>query len=205
MNGQRLATDFATPIKIVLQHPTIAGPDPQAAAAANAQEFFRAYAEVLAKLELLFAHYRLPRTGNDAADYRSLVLRMAPDRFRGFKVIDVNAPKPNYEHRRGNWVTLINLLADVEAVKREHLPRPCSDGQALRALIARRWGDSSTSPPAPKNWRTLKNWLGDARNPAKNPALPLWRLAEQCDRLPGMIEVFGTKRRNRGIVPALNR
>ena len=145
MNGQRLATDFATPIKIVLQHPTIAGPDPQAAAAANAKEFFRAYAEVLAKLELLFAHYRLPRTGNDAADYRSLVLRMAPDRFRGFKVIDVNAPKPNYEHRRGNWVTLINLLADVEAVKREHLPRPCSDGQALRALIARRWGDSSTS------------------------------------------------------------
>jgi len=137
MNGQRLATDFATPIKIVLQHPTIAGPDPQAAAAANAKEFFRAYAEVLAKLELLFAHYRLPRTGNDAADYRSLVLRMAPDRFRGFKVIDVNAPKPNYEHRRGNWVTLMNLLADVVAVKREHLPRPCSDGQALRALIAR--------------------------------------------------------------------
>jgi hypothetical protein len=72
-------------------------------------------------------------------------------------------------------------------------------------LISRRWGESSTSPHTLKNWRTLKNWLGDARNAAKNPALRLWHLAEQCDRLPAMIEVFGTKRQNPGIVPDLNR
>jgi hypothetical protein len=197
--------DLSTPIKIALQHVTIAGPDPQAAAAANAKEFFRAWMEREAKLELMFVHYGLPRTGNDAADYRALVLRMAPERFQGFEVVDVNAPPKEYKHRRRNWVTLMMLLADVEAVKREHLPRPCSDGQALQALITRRWGESSTRLPAPKNRGTLKNWLADARNADKNPALPLWRLAERCDQLPSMIKVFGTKRQPPGIVPALNR
>jgi hypothetical protein len=68
-----------------------------------------------------------------------------------------------------------------------------------------RWGESSPSPHTLKKWRTLANWLGDARNAVKNPALPLWRLAEQFDRLPGMIEVFSTKPQNPGIVSARNR
>ncbi len=190
MSGQHPAPDLATPIRIALQHPTIAGPDPQAAAAANAKEFVRAYAERDAKLELLFSHYGLARTGNDGADYRALALRMATDRFRGFEVVDVNAPKSNYEHRRGNWVSLMMLLADVATVKRGHLQ--CSDGQAIRALPTRfpeRWGDFRTK------LRTLANWLGDARNKAKNPGLLLWQMAEAGDHLPAMIEVFGSTSR----------
>jgi hypothetical protein len=182
--------ELAAPIKIALQHVTIAGPDPQAAAAANAKEFVRAYAEREAKLELLFAHYGLARTGNDAADYRALVLRMAPDRFRGFDVVDVNARKAHYEHRRSNWVTLTVLLADVEAVKRRHLQ--CSDGQALLALPTRFpavWGAFRG------RLRTLANWLADARNPAKNPGLLLWQLAEAGGQLPAMIEGFGSASR----------
>jgi hypothetical protein len=94
------------PIEIRLIHPTIAhGPDaPKTAAEVRARELVRAYGGTLEKLELLFKHYGLARTGNDAADYRALVLRIAPERFRGFEVVDINARRP-YEHRRGNWVT----------------------------------------------------------------------------------------------------
>jgi hypothetical protein len=77
----RERSELAAPINIAVQHPTIAGPDPQAAAVANAKELVRAYAERDAKLELLFAHYHLPRTGNDAADCRDLALRRRPSGF----------------------------------------------------------------------------------------------------------------------------
>jgi len=182
--------EIAAPIKIALRHPTIAGPDPQAAAAANAKEFVRAYAEILAKLELLFPHFNLARTGNDAADFQALALRMAPGRFRGFDIVDVNERKPSYQHKRGNPVTLMVLLADVETVKREK--RGCSDSNAIHILttsarFACRWGDSRED--------TLKNWLCDAHDPSRNKMLPLWRLAAAADQLPAMIEVFGSASR----------
>ena len=187
------------PIEIRLRRPTIAsGLDAPAAAAINAHEFFRAFGETFEKLELLFPHYGLVRTGDDAGDFRALTAHMARDLFRGFQVVDVNAPKP-YEHSRSNWVALMMLLADVETVKREHSPRDCSDGQALRALITRfpgRWGEWGASSRRERSWRTLKNWLADARNQAKNPALVLWRLAEGCGQVPAMIEVFGSARQH---------
>jgi len=177
------------PIEIRLMHPTIAhGPDaPKTAAEVRARELGRAYGETLEKLELLFKHYGLARTGNGAADYRALVLRMAPERFRGFEIVDCNAPKP-YQHKRGNPVALMGLLADVEAVKQQ---KSCSDSEAVRILttssrFAHRWGRFEKS-------RTLQNWLVHAHDPARNKMLPLWRLAVARGQLSAMINVFGSQ------------
>jgi hypothetical protein len=136
MKKKRSATDqrLLKPIEIRLRHPTLAhGSDaPKEAAMANAEELWRAWVELEAKLDLLFEHYHLSRTGNDAADYRDLVRRLAPDLFRGFELVDVNAPKP-YKHRRGNPVTLMQLFADVETAKLARLGK-CSDAEAIRYL-----------------------------------------------------------------------
>jgi hypothetical protein len=133
--------NLSEPIKISLRHPTIAS-GPTAAAEANAREWMRAYEESVAKLERVLQSYGLRRTGNDDL---TLSLRLAIDLHPGFKVVDVNAPKP-YQHRRGNPVTLMMLIADVETVKREKLPRACSDSEAVRILassqrFASRWDE----------------------------------------------------------------
>jgi hypothetical protein len=180
--------NLSEPIKISLRHPTIAS-GPTAAAEANAREWMRAYEESVAKLERVLQSYGLRRTGNDDL---TLSLRLAIDLHPGFKVVDINAPKP-YQHRRGNPVTLMMLIADVETVKREKLPRACSDSEAVRILassqrFASRWGDFR------RRVRTLKNWLSEAHDPAMNPMLPIWRLAEAGRQLPAMIEVFGSVR-----------
>jgi hypothetical protein len=144
---------------------------------------------VRGELERVLQSYGLRRTGNDDL---TLSLRLAIDLHPGFKVVDINAPKP-YQHRRGNPVTLMMLIADVETVKREKLPRACSDSEAVRILassqrFASRWGDFR------RRVRTLKNWLSEAHDPAMNPMLPIWRLAEAGRQLPAMIEVFGSVR-----------
>jgi hypothetical protein len=183
------------PIEIRLMHPTIAhGPDaPKAAAEVRAREFFRAHGETLEKLELLFPHFGLTRTGNDSVDFQALAARMARDLFRGFEIVDVNAPKP-YQHKRGNPVALMGLLADVEAVKRQRLPERCSDSEAIRILttssrFAHRWGCFRRS----KEPRALQNWLVHAHDLARNKMLPLWRLAEAHGQLSAMLRIFGSQ------------
>jgi hypothetical protein len=159
-------------------------------ALANARRLVRAYGETLEKLELLFPRYGLTRTGNDLVDFRALAARMARDLFRGFEIVDCNAPKP-YQHKRGNPVALMGLLADVEAVKQQRLPERCSDSEAVRILstssrFAHRWGRFEKS-------RTLQNWLVHAHDPARNKMLPLYRLAADHGQLSAMINLFGSQ------------
>jgi hypothetical protein len=163
---------LAEPIKVALKHPTIAsGPDAMdAAAAANAEELIRGHAEAIAKLELVFPLFRVARTGNDAADYQALLLIVLRHLLPGFEVVDLGEPKP-FRWSRTNPVALIMLVADVVAVRREKLPRECSESEACERLVisprfAERW--SRFNP------RTLKNWLVDA----KKKYLQIWRLAE---------------------------
>jgi hypothetical protein len=181
MKKKRSATDqrLLKPIEIRLRHPTLAhGSDaPKEAAMANAEELWRAWVELEAKLDLLFEHYHLSRTGNDAADYRDLVRRLAPDLFRGFELVDVNAPKP-YKHRRGNPVTLMQLFADVETAKLARLGK-CSDAEAIRYLR-----DSSAL------WKkhsedTLQNWLSEAHNEKKLQSPPAAPRRARCTAAAG--------------------
>lgn len=134
------------------------------------------------RLELLFLHYGIDRTGNDACDFKKLALRMAIDLFSGFRVKD--QPK---RHKRNNPLTLLLLLADVEAVKLKTKSSLRSDTNALKTL--------STEERFEKLWgrmeeKTLLNWLGDARKPEKNPYLRYWKICESRGDLPWFIEMI---------------
>jgi hypothetical protein len=149
---------------------------------ANLKEAVRSVDEAIKKLELLFPHYGLSRTGNDAGDFKLLCLKMAHDLFPGFRVVAPNQ-KP-FEHSRSNSFTLTQLLADVEDVK---LARSCKDAPALRELTQKHpvW---SAYP-----WQTLKNWLLEAKDEKCNPFFRLWRLAEANGQLLSLIKIFRSK------------
>jgi hypothetical protein len=145
----------------------------EATAKVNAAERQRGFTEAMDRLELLFPHYGLNRTGDDALDFRLLALAMATRQFPGFQVKNINEGK-RYQHKRGNAFTLLLLLADVETIKREWKRGTCSDTQAIMRLIAdsrfaSEWGSRKVE--------TLQNWLADARDPEKNRLLPSWRAA----------------------------
>ena len=129
------ARQLAKPIEVTLSTPMVFHSEEacEALRTANTREWLRAAIETHAKLELLFAHYAIPRTGDDGRDYRMLSFHLAREQFRGFRIVDVNAQKP-YRHGR-NPVTLMTLLADVEQVKHG---RPRSDAAAVQVLNVRR-------------------------------------------------------------------
>jgi hypothetical protein len=151
---------LAKPITITLSTPMVFHSEEacEALRAANAQEWLRAAIETHAKLELLFGHYDIPRTGDDARDFRMLSFCcLAGERFRGFRIVDVNAQKP-YRHGR-NPITLMMLLADVELLK---LERRRSDSAAVHTLTtADRFAESWSRYRGRE--RTLRNQLAEAR------------------------------------------
>jgi hypothetical protein len=167
---------LAKPIKIALAHPTIAGGalDPavqEAASKINEAERQRGFAEAMNRLELLFPYYKLDRTGNDAVDFRLLALALASELFKGFRVKDVNESKP-YQHKRGNPLTLLLLLADVEAIKQE---RSCNDREAVDELKRDERFKNDWRGIEP---RILRNWLSEAHDPDKNEYWPYWQSNE---------------------------
>lgn len=182
---------LAEPIKIVLASPMLAcgqahpealkdNPAAQQSAReamaavekANAAEWRRAFSESMNRLELLFPHYRLNRTGDDAMDFRLLSLAMAMECFPGFRVEDVNEGEP-YTHKRSNPQTLVLLLADIEIIKQEN-GGAITDPEAIRILrtdarFSREWGSTM------REAKSLQNWLCEARNPTINVYWPMWQ------------------------------
>jgi hypothetical protein len=152
----------------------------------NAEQLARRCDEDDERLELLFHHYKINRTGNEALDYKRLLLRVveAESLFPGFLVNEPTAQP--YQRKRGDPLTQLLLLADIETVKREWThPRECLDGDAVRHL--------RTKEPFKEQWgkipqKTLVNWLSDARNSKKNRYLPFWRAYETRNDLPWLIE-----------------
>ena len=162
------ARQLAKPIEVTLSTPMVFHSEEacEALRTANTREWLRAAIETHAKLELLFAHYAIPRTGDDGRDYRMLSFHLARQQFRRrFRVEDVNQQKP-YKPGR-NPITLMMLLADVELLKRE---RDRSDSEAVQVLTSadrfeERWGRHRGRE------RTLKNWLVEAHR-MMGPAPP---------------------------------
>src|ERR1700693_5534719 len=109
----------------------------------NSDEQKRASLEWAQKLPLLFEHYGIDRTGTEA-DWINLVLRLVEDLdVAGFRIVDD-------EVRRGPKGTkgiglIMALHNDVEFVKRDKLPKKCSDSDAIYILttssrFAANWG-----------------------------------------------------------------
>ncbi len=164
---------------------------------ANSEEWRRYTVEVLERLELLFSHYGINRTGNDGLDFKLLACRLAEEVFPGFRVngFGINVPKM-YEHKRNNPLTLVLLLADVETIKRERAPHECLDKQVIGELLKREeW--------AAYDEKTLSNWLSDARDPEKNRYLPYWRACEARNDLGWLIDSINRIARGEPASPEL--
>ena len=180
--------ELAEPITIALTQPMVFHPDEarEAMKEANAEEWRKAQAVTFAKVALLFDDFGIERTGNDAADLMALVLRLARAHFPGFRVVDVNEPKP-YRHRRKDVGASLMLLADIELLNLE-LNRSDSASVQIMATTARfngAWG-----------WyrgreRTLRNWVSDARGD-HHAASRLLQPFKAAGRVRAFIDLFGS-------------
>jgi hypothetical protein len=185
MTKRRAVGKLAQPIEVILF--SIDSPTKP-----NVGALRRAHAEKIERLELLFPHYSIDRTGDDAFDFKRLAVCLAGEVFPGFRLKEIDPRQ--YKHARSNPLTLLLLLADVEIIKREKARRPSNriitDREAVQALtndyryrgLKRIWGD--------KDAKTLLNWLSDAHNPTKNPFLSDWNECKSQHKLWSIIAMI---------------
>jgi len=202
MTKRRTVGKLAQPIEVILDYPRwTAGPN--SLTKSNLGELRRAHGEMIERLELLFPHYSIDRTGNDAADFKRLAVCLAGEVFPGFRLKEIDPRQ--YEHRRGNPLTLLLLLADVEVIKREkgrRTNRIITDGEAVKALtndfryrgLKSIWGN--------KDAKTLLNWLSDARNPAKNPLFSDWTECKSQHQVSSIIAMINWIARDQSRTPS---
>jgi hypothetical protein len=146
-------------------------------AAANRIEQQRELAEAAKKLDLLFSHYDITPTGNPAADYWLLSLRLAMQIVPGFQVVGPRRRRPQVR----TPAMLMRLLMDVDEVKLKlklklkpkrggHVAE-VADQDALTALTEQegRWKGQHVP--------TLTTLLHQARDPNRNLLLRFYEYA----------------------------
>jgi hypothetical protein len=189
MTKPRLTGKLNKPIEVILTYPKWS--DSDSMMKVNVGELRRAHTEMVDRLELLFPHYGIDRTGNAASDFQRLAVCLAGEVFPGFRIKEIDPRR--YKHRRSNPLTLLLLLADMETVKQEKLRRRnrinriITDIEAVAVLTTdprfrKEWGD--------KGGKTLLNWLADARDSAKNPFLSDWNECKSEHKLPWIIAMI---------------
>ncbi|MDI1346237.1 MAG: hypothetical protein PSV22_19370, partial [Pseudolabrys sp.] len=95
-------------------------------------ERFRIFAEKRSKLDLLFEHYGISKSGVAGEDYRELALRLAEEFLDGFKVEEVTIDERD-QRQVERSARITRLLLDVDSV-REHERqngRECTDPEAI--------------------------------------------------------------------------
>jgi hypothetical protein len=177
----KLPRFLAEPITMKRYRRTLVGLTADEAKQKNAGEAARVANLLRDKLESLFSYFSIPRTRNEAADYRALALALAVEHFSGFQV---NPPEARRRGRpsENTTVLLMGLLIDVEEKKRSMRAAgsPVSDAKALGALtkdprFRARW--SRYKP------RRLANLLAQAHNPALNPLYKVWKRGDQARKI----------------------
>jgi hypothetical protein len=154
----------------------------------NSDERKRANLEWAKKLPLLFDHYGIDRKETEA-DWINLVLRLVQDLdVPGFRILD-------NEVRRGRKRTrdiglIMALYRDVELVKRDKLPKKCTDSDAICILTtSSRFAASWRKYNDDGKRRTLKNWLSMLH---RSPDFrQLKHLSTSLGRFPTLPEYLG--------------
>lgn len=179
-SSRKLPRALTEPIVVKHYRPTLVGLSAEEADKKNEEESRRVGELLRDKLELLFQHFSIPRTGNQGEDYCALSLKLAGSVFTGFSIL------PAGTRRRGRpsedtTTLLMGLLIDVEEKKRSMRAAgsPVSDAKALAALTKdpRFRGRWSRYTP-----RRLANLLAEARNPAINPLGSAWNRNDPAGR-----------------------
>ncbi len=178
------------PIRIKLLAPTISGLATEEVEHRNAEAVAAAIKTVLGKVDALFEHFDIQRSGGEG-EWASLALQMAREFVPGFQI--VAGEKRGRGRPKNSALEPIRLLADLELVKRSN-PRPdgrsMSDAKAAVKLTQelpykKRWGH--LTPQA------IRNRLSQARDPQRNPFAKLWQADGEVGVLARetFIELFG--------------
>jgi hypothetical protein len=129
----------------------------------NRNEYYRALAEQLEKIDELRSWLGLPKKSDDpVVDWALLALNLAQKFVPGFRIKDAAFGKNRGRKKEWDTVKLSELIADVGLLQRE---RPRTDSEACQALtklakFKKRWGKYTS--------RTLRNKLIIARQPKNN-------------------------------------
>lgn len=186
---RKFTGSLATPLLVENFYSTLLGHGKAEVVKLRANNCSELIGSAVAKLNLLFTHYGIARTGDDAQDYKTLAWSLALDFVPGFQL--AAAEKSKRGRPRGNDLLYLWLLVDVEIIKRRkrRTGAPYSDVSALRELTT----NSQSSP----RWgrykgrvRTLANLLARARDPTINPFVRIWERANPSEQSL-MIKGFG--------------
>jgi hypothetical protein len=110
---KKFAGPLAEPIAVKGYRPTLVGLTATEAAKKAAGEWVRAMKLSLAKLEYLFEHFAIAKTGDESRDYQELSLRLAQEFVPGFQFVDAGRARRGRPTR--DPLDLIRLLTDVES------------------------------------------------------------------------------------------
>lgn len=109
---------LAQPIKLKIFSPSRLGFSGEQANQKNAESAASELRTLFSKLEMLFEHFKITKTGNAGEDYKLLSMRPALEFVPGFQLATDEDGKgrgrPSRDHR-----DYMRLLADVEIVKRQ--------------------------------------------------------------------------------------
>ncbi len=176
---------LAHPIKIKTYRSTLVGLSEEEACQKNAEAVSDALNQLGNKFDLLFQHFKITRSGNDAEDYKSLAWALAQAFVPGFQLV---ADSRSRGRPANDPLEYIRLLTDLEILKRgkRQTGSAASETALLKELVSNsrfegRWGRYKGRV------RTLANKLAQARDQSINPMWTFWAL-------PG---AHGTLARNR--------